>query len=677
MKPVKISSKGKQKLKEFWHKYKGAHFSYLAKNFLHALNKTEKKIFLSLAGLALAAAILLIGNFYFANTAIQPAFGGSFVEGVVGQPKFINPVYLSSRDVDRDIVELLFSGLVKYTSRGEIVPDLAESYTVKDDGEVWQFKLKEDVLWHDGKPLTADDVIFTVKLIQNPEAESSQRVKWLAVKVEKVSDFFVRFKLKEGYSDFLETATLKILPKHIFENISPKNLPWSLTSKNYLVGSGPFKVKKLKQDSGGYLKSLTLERNPEYYGQKPYLSKISFRFFETEEKLLREAGRRTIDGFLISDPRKFPLASRTDFKPYQFALPRYFGVFFNLKQSDILSKTEIREALSYGTDKNEILEKVFAGKGISVNSPILPDFYGFNQATVLYDFNQGKANEILERAGFKYVDGNPVRQKAVSEESGISKDLAYGSRDAQVKLLQECLAKDKAVYPEGTVSGYFGKKTEAAVSRFQEKYKEEILTPFGLSRGTGKVKSKTIEKLNELCFPSEKEAIPLEVSLKTSDNPILIEVAEVLKKQWAEIGVKLNIEKEPIAVLETEIIKPREFEALLFGEVLGYQPDPFPFWHFSQKDYPGLNITQYYNKTVNSLLEKARQAMSIEKRQQYLEEFQDVLLKDLPCIFLVQPDLVYFASKKIKGITEGKVTTPANRFASLEEWHIKTKRAWQ
>ena len=668
----------KQKFKEFWRKYKQLPCSCLWKNFFNALSQTQKKVFVSLAVLTVGCLIFLGLNFYFLSTIPEPDFGGTFREGVVGQPRFINPVYLSSRDVDRDIVELLFSGLMKFNAQGKIVNDLAQSYEVKENGKIWEFTLKKDVFWHDKTLLSADDVVFTIKLIQNPEAESPQRIKWLGVRVEKISDTKIRFKLRKGYSGFLETATLKILPKHIFEKISPKNLPWTLTSKKYLVGTGPFQVKDLKQDNGGYLKSLTLERNPDYFGKKPYLSKISFRFFREEKELLKEAARGGIDAFLIANVKHLPLAALSNFNLYQFSLPRYFGVFFNQTKSAILDKKEIRQALSYGADKNEILEKVFSGKGKVVNSPILPDFYGFNPPSVVYNFNQEKAEELLERAGFKHINNSNLRQKIVSQKGRrLQKNLAYGSRGSEVRLLQECLAKDKEIYPETKITGYFGKKTKRAVIRFQEKYQDEILKPFGLKKGTGKVGLKTREKLNQLCFPETKKITPLEISLKTSENPLLVEMAEILKKQWQAIGVKVNISSEPIAVLETDIIKPRNFEALLFGEVLGYLPDPFAFWHSSQKDYPGLNLTKYNNKEVDALLEKARETLSKEKRRKSLEKFQDLLLEDLPAIFLVKPDLVYLASKKIKGITPGRVVAPAKRFAGVEGWYLKTKRAWK
>ena len=255
--------------------------------------------------------LLILGilgvNFYFKNTEVQPSFGGTFREGVIGQPRFINPLYLSDNDVDRDLVELLFSGLMKYNENGEVVKDLADDLEIKQDGEIYEIKLRENIFWHDGEPLTADDVLFTINLLQNPEYKSSLAIKWSGVSVEKLSDRVVQFRLKKAYSGFLETLTEKIIPKHIFKDIPPKNLPWALSSeeylKEYLVGSGPFQFKQLIQNNkSGYIKSLTLVRNQNYFVKKPFISQISFYFFANKEELLKSVSQEKIDGFLISDP---------------------------------------------------------------------------------------------------------------------------------------------------------------------------------------------------------------------------------------------------------------------------------------------------------------------------------------------------------------------------------------
>ncbi len=240
--------------------------------------------------------ILFVIDFYFKNTSIVPAFGGILKEGVVGQPRFINPIYADSNDVDKDLVNLIFSGLMKYGKDGKIEEDIAKSYEIKEGGRVYIVNLKKSVFFHDGKKLTADDVIFTIKTIQNPDFKSPLLAKWLGVEVEKLSDYQIKFTLKNPYPGFLENLTLKILPAHIWENISFQNFP--LSPYNFEpIGSGPYRFKSLTRNPDGSVKSILLERNKNYYQRPPYISQIEFFFFQTEEDLFKAARSGLIDSF--------------------------------------------------------------------------------------------------------------------------------------------------------------------------------------------------------------------------------------------------------------------------------------------------------------------------------------------------------------------------------------------
>lgn len=641
-------------------------------------------IFVVLCGLGL--------NYYFSHTEIKPAGGGIFREGVIGQPRFINPLYLSDNDIDRDLVELLFSGITKYNSQGEVVNDLAEKIEIEEQGKVYKIFLKEDVYWHDGEPLTSDDVVFTVNLIQNPEYKSSQSIEWLGIFSEKISDTIVQFRLQKPYAGFRTTLTEKIIPEHIFKDIPPKNLPWALSSKDYLeqylIGSGPFKFKTLSQNNGsGYIESLSLEKNKEYFGQTPYLSEISFYFFEDETTLKEAALQGNLDGFLVSECKEICDLPSKNFNTLDLQLPRYFAVFFNQeppkKQSDVLTAQDVRKALIMAVDKEAILSLAVSGKGIIVNSPILPDFYAFNQPEEILPNDKEAAAVLLDQAGFKYIDDSSIRKKVVSQESSytFTQNLQTGSQGEEVTKLQECLANTdivgSAVYPGGKITGYFGQETEQGVINFQEKYQEDVLAPFGLTSGTGQVKGKTREKLNEICFPQKEEFTPLAFTLVTTDKPLFDDIAGILQEQWQAIGADVTIEKIPISEMETAVIKPRDYQAMLFGEVLASIPDPFPFWHSSQKESPGLNITCYDNETVDELLEIARETSDGNLRREKLESFQNILLEEAPALFLLRPNLTYYFSKKVKNQSVEKITEPAKRFSDIENWYIRTRRLWQ
>ena len=646
------------------------------RQFFKVLSPKEKLIFFLFLFLFTTSVISLSINFYFKNTEIQPAKGGIYIEGIIGQPRFINPIYAQASDVDRDLVELIFSGLMKYNSQGEIIPDLAKNYEILEDGKVYEVYLKENLLWSDGFPLTADDLVFTIKIIQNSDYKSPIRASWLGVEVEKISDLGVSFKLKNPYSAFLENLTLKIIPEHIWKDISPQNFPLAIYNLKP-VGSGPFKLKSLKQDQLGRIISLDLIRNQDYFGQAPYLSQISFLFFDNEKDLIQSYQKGEIKGFSLASPTNLTnLTNSTNF--YSLSLPRYFALFFNPDKSKLLADQNIRQALNYGTNKEEIVEKVLDVKGRIVDSPILPEFYGFNPPSKIYQFDLEKAKDILERANFEENEVG-LRVKIIKKEPvfQFKTRLSLGSQGKEVEELQKCLAKDPEVYPEGTVSGYFGSKTKVAVIRFQEKYRKEILEPWGFREGTGLVAKTTQAKLNEICAPAPEEILPLRFSLVTVDQPILIETANLLKNQWRALGAEIEIKTFDILTLEQEIIKPRDYQSLLFGEVLGAIPDPFPFWHSVQKKDPGLNLAIYENKKADKLLEEARQTLDPKIRAEKLATFQDILIEDAPAVFLYSPDYLYFVSKEIKGIKGGIIADPSKRFSNIEEWYVKTKRVWK
>ena len=644
------------------------------------LSKKEKVVLICFILLFLGSSSFLTINFYIQNTEIKPAAGGEYFEGVIGGPRFINPIYAAANDVDRDLTELIFSGLMKYNSKGQIVPDLIKEYQIKDQGKIFELQLREDIFWHDKEKFTADDVIFTVQTIQNPDYKSPLRANWLGVKVEKIDDTRLYFELKNPYSSFLERLTLKILPRHIWQDISPENFP--LAAHNLQpIGTGPFQLKNLKQDKNGAIISLNLKRFRNYFNKKPYLAKISLLFFAHEEDLIFAANKGEIKGLALlpREPALISKITKKELNEYSYSLPRYFSIFLNPDKSSkslFLEKIEIRQALNYATNKTEIIEKLLLGKGKIALSPILPEMYGYEPPLISYEFNPKKAEELLEKAGLEKQDGKFARViKKISVE--FKSRLQTGSKGAEVSALQTCLSQDPEIYPEAKITGYFGPATKAAVIRFQEKYSEEILKPWGYKKGTGVVGKTTRAKLNEICAEADKKIKPLKFSIITVEDPLLKETAELVKEQWEKLGIEVEIEVYPISQIERDFIKPRNYECLLFGEVLGIIPDHFPFWHSSQKKDPGFNLSKYENKKVDDLLAEARTSLDPQKRQEMYEKFQNILLEDAPAIFLYSPSYLYFVSSEIKGIEPGLIADPSKRFAGIEDWYVKTKRGWR
>jgi ABC-type transport system substrate-binding protein len=646
--------------------------------FFNVLKKKEKIALGILFTLFASSLIFLVSSFYIKNTNVVPADYGRIREGVLGQPQFINPLYATLSDIDRDLSELVFSSLMTYDNNGNIVPDLIKDYNIEEGGKTINFSIKENAKWHDGQPLTIDDVIFTIDLVQDTEYLSPLRTNWQGVEIEKVSDYKAILKLKQAYSGFEESlVNLKIMPKHIWKDISIQAMT-SNTQLNVLnpIGSGPYMIKKTVQKNDKTVKSMILTINKDYYNQKPHIQRIDFYFYNSQDDLLNNLKKGNLDSGNIE------AGSYNDknFKKYNLnsvETPDYFAIFLNNQKKPFDDK-DIRQAFSLLTNKQEIVASILNNKGKVIDSPLIPSFYDLSEPKNVLSFDEEKGKQILDENGYVLKDG--LRTKTIEKSSGFkfTQTLQSGSNNAEVKKLQECLAQDKEIYPSGTISGKFGEETKAAVIKFQEKYKDDILVPNNLTAGTGKVAGATIKKLNEVCFVVPNEEINLSFILKTTNYPTLLKTAEMIKEQWGKQGIKIDIQVMDQNEAK-KVIRERGFDILLFGEKMGGIPDPIPFWHSSQRIDPGLNLSLYQSAKADELMEKARKYYDYKNpdRIKALEDLQDIIIDDSPAIPLYTTNYLYLTNKNIKGIELQKITDASKRFTNIEGWYIKEKRIWK
>lgn len=610
-------------------------------------------------------------SFYFLKTKVVPAYGGEITEGIITQPRFINPLY-ADNDTDRDLVELIFSGLLKYDQKGNLVNDLIDDYQIKEEGKVYEFKLKDNIFWHDGKKITADDVIFTIQIIKNPTYRTPLIISWFDVEIQKLSEDSFLFRLKQPYNSFLENCTIKILPKHIWEKVLAENLPLTLSEfpKELLIGSGPFKIKEIKFKEGQNTKieSIVLERNQNYHLGGPYLSKITFKFFDNYKDIIKAFNKKEIGSFALLAPVEMKSLHSKYYYSY-LKIPRYFALFFNLKKA-IFSEKEVRKAISFAINKKEIVEKIFHNQAEIAKGPLLDNYFEIAPPTLNYEYDSNKAKEVLEKAGF-FLNDQQKREKLIREEKSFEfkKEIKPGQRGKEVKQLQECLSLlPFEIFSEKEISGFYGNPTKKAVAEFQK--------IFEIKPVDGIVGKKTLEVLNQTCkFP--KETLVLKFSISTLDDPLLEKVAQMIKEDLGNLGIDVDIVKYPLAELIKKM-QDRDFDTLLFGQAMNLLADPFSFWASSQKENPGLNITSLENEKIDEILEKIRTTQDFQTKKESLENFQNLLLEEIPAVFLYTPNYYYFYLKEIKGIEkEIKISIPAGRFWGVKDWYIKTKRIFK
>jgi ABC-type transport system substrate-binding protein len=643
------------------------------RQFFKIISRKEKLAFFFFAFMAAASGLTLAAVFYQKHTQIVPADNGIYAEGVVGRPHFLNPVYADSNRVDQDISELLFAGLLEYGPDGKIIGGLAD-YKISDDGKVYEFTLKNGLRWSNGAPITSDDAIYTIKTIQDPNYKSPLRPQWFGVETERVSDTVFRLKLKNPYAPFLENCTLKIISKRAWQETTADSFPLSPLNLEP-VSSGPYRFLKLTHTKDGAVSSIELERNHEFYGKKPHLARIIFMFFDDYSGLASAFKRGLIQGYVPENAFTQNAPAGTNY--YSYTVPRYFAIFFNPKNNKTLEDGRVRAALAYATDKQEILASALHGKGTIVESAIPAEIYGLAAPDTIYAYDPQKAGQMLDNVGFK-LGADGLRTKEVNRQPAFqfTKTLQKGTNlTSDVKELQKCLVRE--VMPDLDTNGNFGDKTFEAVKLFQEKYRADILDPQNISEPNGVVKQATREKLNEVCFPSGDSTTPLTISLTVANQEPFVAIAKIIKAQWAKIGATVNVNAVETANLERDVVKPRAYEALLFGQALGIIPDLYPFWHSSQVVDPGLNFSLYENKDADKLLEEIRQTNDAAGRSEKLKTLTDIIAKDEPAIFLYNPSEAYIVSEDIKGIRSGTISDPAKRFSGVAEWYRGTKRIWK
>lgn len=350
-----------------------------------SFSRPEKLFFWGFGAVFLAASVVLLILSFQKNSSLVPISGGEYREGAVGQPVYVNPVIANENSVDQDLIALLYANF----------SDLSKGREAEADGRSYIASLRDDILWSDGERITSDDVIFTVKLIQDSAVYSPLFQAWQGVVVERISELQVRFVLPAPYAFFENNLNrLVIVPKHIFSSIPPANI--RLSDYNLEpVGSGPYKFAGYEKQRDGFITEYRLEINENYFGGKPFIPYFTFKFLQDENGLIKAFNTRAIDGFGGLDPEKLNGLS-LDKKVFEMPLPRYYAVFLNQSVSETLKEKEARLALMEAVDKKRIIKEVFGGSALEVNGPLLPGFEGYDSdSEAVLGYAPEKARERL------------------------------------------------------------------------------------------------------------------------------------------------------------------------------------------------------------------------------------------------------------------------------------------
>jgi peptide/nickel transport system substrate-binding protein len=596
-------------------------------NQLKYLGKVLNKKELRLINILTVVIIINLGWLCF-NGAVKhlrvvPVFGGQYTEGLVGTPAHINPLYASLSDVDSDIAHLIYSSLFKYNGNGQLENDLAESYSVSADGKVYTIKLRNDAYWPDGSKVTSADVAFTFSDIVNSAYNSSLRYNFSGVRIEASDEQTVVFTLSNSYSPFLGLLTFGVMPQYVWGEVSPESALLAETNLKP-VGSGPYEFKSLVKDKTGSIKSYTLTVNKDYYGKKPYIKEIVFKFYSSSAEALAGLNDNNVDGLsTIASADKDNLIARNSLNFYQINLPRIKAIFFNQSKNAALKDVKVRQALSYATPKQQIIDRADGGNAHIANGPILDNNYAYNPDIEKYDFDSARASSMLASAGWKQL---------ILTADDIS---ALNAKSASSTLTAE-------------------ENTELALGPGTWLYTEQSSSK--KSSGTKTVSAKSF----------------LVINLSIIDDDENNQIAQVIKDSWEKIGVKTVINPISLREIQSVAVKPKDYEALLFSEQVGNDPDVYAFWHSTQATSGGLNLSNYKNEDADKDLEDGRLSADQNQRVADYRQFQSLVANDAPAVFLFSPYYTYVQNKKIKGFAVKSIAQPFDRFANIADWYIKT-----
>ncbi len=557
-----------------------ARFSPAERLVLYVLSIT-----LSVSSLALLAG---------ANATVSvnvPSRGGTIVEGLVGPARFINPV-LATSAADNDLTALTYSGLVRTLPDGTIVPDIAESYTISDDGTIYTFVLRTDATFHDGSPVTSADVVYTIKQIQNPDVKSPHRADWDGVTIDTPDDRTIVFTLPHAYAPFIQNCALGILPAHLWQETTAEDFPFNPLN-THPVGSGPYRIQHVEQDSTGSATRFDLEPFSNFTLGRPHISTISVRLYTNEEAVVDAFNNHDVDAVAGISSDQLAQMNLDESTVMRATLPRVFGVFLNQNHAPVFADSAVRNALDIALDKDRLVRATLGGFATPLSSPVP-------------SMNSG------------------IVTAPVSTTTAVSTAYTLESVDA---------GRDALIR-----GGWEWNETEGVW---------------------------------------KKGSLVLQFTLATTDTPELVASANAVIAAWRQMGVKATLKVYSLAELNTTVIRPREYDAILFGEVVGREPDLYAFWHSSQRNDPGLNLALYTNAKADTLLSQARATTNKQDRDKLYTEFAELIREDQPAIFLYAPDFLYVFPKNVTGVKIGSLTTPAERYENVYRWYTDTERVWE
>lgn len=370
------------------------------------------QLLIAVAGFAIVLALLSfqVQTAGFCSISV-PTSGGYFIEGIVGAPRGLNPVLSDGYPVEEELNSLIFQGLTRYDPAGELVPVLAESWSVSEDGRTVRFLLREDVTWQDGEPVTTADVAYTYGLLQDDALPVDTGLKrlWQSIVIRPVSEREIEFELKEPYAGFLEQTTRGLLPVHLLEDVDAAELATADFNRQP-VGTGPFIV---ESDDWTRTNRVRLTPRTEVWRQGTQVDGLEFHFFADEADMLEAFQNGDIHAINSVSPTALPAVADMDHgRLFTNLSSHYTSLLFNTSPSGSAATQNpgVRRAMALALDRQQLIDGVLNGQGVLQNGPYLSSSWAYNPGLMTaYGYDPANAEAGLNDAGWTLPEGETIR----------------------------------------------------------------------------------------------------------------------------------------------------------------------------------------------------------------------------------------------------------------------------
>lgn len=363
-----------------------------------------------------------------------PSYGDTIITASIGEPSNLIPL-LSTDSPSHEVASLIYNGLVKYDRDLNIVGDLAESWRFSNDHLSITFFLRKNVKWHDGKPFTAHDVMYTYKVIVDPRTPTAYSGDFLLVKkAEVLDDYTFRVTYDKPFAPALISWGVAILPRHLLEG---KDITASPLIRSP-IGTGPFRFHQWIPGD-----RIILLANEDYFEGKPYIERYIMRIIPDSATMFLELKRYSIDMMGLTPLQAVKQTDYPKFKreydKYRYLAFSYVYMGYNLKHKFFKDK-KVRHALSYAINKKEIIDGILLGQGVEATGPFKPDMWAYNKNVRRFEFDKEKALSLLKEAGFTEGSGGILYKNGMPFEFTILVNQGNDVRIRCAELIQKRLS---------------------------------------------------------------------------------------------------------------------------------------------------------------------------------------------------------------------------------------------